>query len=159
MPRLLGGLCAATTAGSSNSKLDAHACSREHVDEHVDAEQIDLATNKIAYPWLGDSKEIRCRALRQFARLNKPPDFHHQLRAKPQALSLLRSKAQVSEHVPGRLLNFHVSLTGAPPLQQIAQSRFGELQIILSGLSALFLECMNHVGSFFKLCDVKDPVL
>ena len=109
MPRLLGGLCAATTAGSSNSKLDAHACSREHVDEHVDAEQIDLATNKIAYPWLGDSKEIRCRALRQFARLNKAPDFHHQLRAKPQALSLPRSKAQVSEHVPGRLLNFHVS--------------------------------------------------
>jgi hypothetical protein len=152
-------LCAATTPGSSNSKLDAHACSREHVDERVDAEQIDLATNKIAYPWLGSSKQMRCRALRQFARLDKAPDFHHQLRAKPQALSLFRFETQVSEHVPGRSLNFHVSLSSAAFLQQIAQSRFGQLQIILGGLSTFFLEGMNDVDSFFKLCDVKNPVL
>lgn len=109
MPGLLGGLRAATTAGASNSKLNAHSRSCEHIDERIDAEQVDLAANKIAYPWLGDSEKIRCRALRQFACLDETPDFHHQLRAKPQALSFFRSETQVSEHVPGRPLNLHVS--------------------------------------------------
>jgi hypothetical protein len=106
-------LCAATAA-ARNSKLDTHSCSREHVDERVDAEQIDFPANKIANAWLGDPKEIRCRALRQFARLDETPDSNHQLRAKPQALGLLRSESQVAEHVPARLLNLHYRVSFLP---------------------------------------------
>jgi hypothetical protein len=102
-----GGLSAATTFDAGDSKLNAHSASGQHVDKRVDAEQVDLAANEIANSRLGNSKEVRSRTLRQFARSDKTPDFHHQLRAKPQALSLLRSEANVSEDIPRRPLNLH----------------------------------------------------
>jgi hypothetical protein len=100
-------LSAATTVDARDSKLNAHSSAREHVDQRVYAEQVDLATNEIAYPRLGNSKEVCRRTLRQFARPDKTPYFHHQLSAKPQALSLLRSEANISEHIPRRLLKLH----------------------------------------------------
>ncbi len=66
----------------------------------IDAEQVDLAAHKVTDPWLIDSEEFCCRALRQFARLDQVPKLNHQLRAELQALGLLRAKAEVSEHVP-----------------------------------------------------------
>jgi hypothetical protein len=91
----------------SDSKLYAHSCSRQHVHQRVDAEEVDLATNEVADPRLRHAKEARRRTLSKFARLDEAPNFHHQLRAKPQALSFFRSEAKVSEHIPGRLLNLH----------------------------------------------------
>jgi hypothetical protein len=102
-----GGLGAATTIDASDTKLDTHSRAREHVDQRVDAEKVDLAANKIADPWLSDSKEGCCRTLREFACLNQRPCFHHQLGAKPQALGLPGSEAKVTEDVPAGLLNLH----------------------------------------------------
>src|SRR5260370_15657676 len=102
-----GGLSAATTFEDRDSKLNAHSSGREHGDQRVDTEQIDLAANEIANPRLGNSKELCRRTLGQFARPDKTRDFHHQLSATPQALSLLRSEANIPEHIPRRLLNLH----------------------------------------------------
>jgi hypothetical protein len=102
-----GGLGAATTINGSDSKLDAHSCTRKHVDQRVDAEQVYLAANKIADPRLRNSQEACRRTLREFTRLNQTPDLHHQLGAKPQALSLLRTEAKIPEDVTAGLLNLH----------------------------------------------------
>lgn len=91
----------------SDAKLNTHSCSREHVDERVDAEQVYLATNKIADPRLRYPKEACRRALSKLACLDETANFHHQLRAQPQAFRLLRSETEISEHIPGRTLNFH----------------------------------------------------
>jgi hypothetical protein len=111
-----GGLCAAPTVDARDSKLNAHSCAREHIDERVEAEQVDLAANEIANPRLGNSKEVCRRTLGQFARPDKARDFHHQLRAKPQALSFFRSEANISEHIPRRLLNLHSQISCRHPL-------------------------------------------
>ncbi|MFZ0680143.1 hypothetical protein [Candidatus Binatus sp.] len=104
---LLGGLSAAPTVEARDSKLDAYSSAREHVHKGVNAEQIDLATNQIAYARLGYTKEVCRSTLGQFARPDEAPDFYHQFRAKPQALGFPCSEAKVSEHIPGRALNFY----------------------------------------------------
>jgi hypothetical protein len=100
-------LSAPTTVDAEDSKLNAYSSVGEHIDQRIDAEQVDLATNEIADPGLRNSKEVCGRTLRQFARLDKTPDFHHQLRAKAQTLSFLRSETNIPEHIPGRLLYLH----------------------------------------------------
>ncbi|MFZ2061336.1 MAG: hypothetical protein WAU82_10030 [Candidatus Binatus sp.] len=100
-------MSAATTVYAGNSNLNAHSSAREHVHKRVDAEQVDLATNQIAYARLGDSKEVCRRTLGQLARPDETPDFYHQFRAKPQALGLPCSEAKVSEHIPNSTLYLH----------------------------------------------------
>ena len=85
-------------AGRQEAKLDSDPRAGQHVDETLDAEQIDFPANKIADPGLGYSKELRGGVLRQLARLDYLPEFRHQLSAQPQALGLLRSEPEVSEH-------------------------------------------------------------
>src|ERR1700685_3419092 len=104
---LSGGLRAATTVRASDSKLDAHSRPREHVDERVDTEQVDLAAHKIADAWLRNAQQACRRTLRQFVSLNETPDFNHQFRTKPQALGLLRAEAKIPKDVSGGLLNLH----------------------------------------------------
>jgi len=100
-------LSAATTVHARNSKLNAHSSARKHVHKGVDTEQVDLATNQIAYARLCDPKEVCRRTLCQFARPDETPDFYHQFRAKPQAFRLPRPEAKVSKHIPDRMLNLH----------------------------------------------------
>jgi len=83
------------------AKLDLYSCARQHVNQSLDAEQVDFSANQIAYPGLGYSKELRGGVLRQLARLDQSPEFHHQLSAQPQALGLFRSEPDISEHISG----------------------------------------------------------
>jgi hypothetical protein len=70
-------------AGRQEAKLDPDTRAGQHVDESLDAEQVDFPTNKIADPGLGYSKELRGGVLRQLACLDCPPEFRHQLSAQP----------------------------------------------------------------------------
>jgi hypothetical protein len=94
-------LVAWMAAGGRESKLDPDTRAGQHVDEGLDAEQVYFAANKIADPGLGYPKEFRGGVLRQLACPDEPLEFHHQLSAQAQALSLLRSESEVSEHVSG----------------------------------------------------------
>jgi hypothetical protein len=44
-------------------------------------------------------------------------------------------------------------------LKQLAESRFGQVQIVTGRFSAFLFKCVEHMDGFFKLCDVKNPVL
>jgi hypothetical protein len=94
-------LVARRAARWSEPKLDADAGAGQHVDEGLDAEQLDLSADKVADAGLGYSEELRGGVLRQLACLDQALQFRHQLSAQPKAFGLLRSEPKVFEHVSG----------------------------------------------------------
>jgi hypothetical protein len=77
---------------------------REHLDQRVNAESVDLAGHQVAHLWLAYAEELRRGSLGQFARANHPDEFDHQIRANAKTLRLVRRKPDVEEHVSARPL-------------------------------------------------------
>src|SRR5882724_5775204 len=153
---------------STHVHSHAYARTRQHVDEGVDAEQLDLAAHEVANPRLRHAEQLCCRGLRELPSLDQPLDLDHQVRPDLEARSLLRPKAEVAEHVPGRPLHSYPSheclplaragLPAPPVPQDIAESFPGEVYVLSPRLSGLLLEGVKNVDPFVKLCQVDHPV-
>src|SRR5439155_25077360 len=153
---------------STHVHSHAYARTRQHVDEGVDAEQLDLAAHEVANPRLRHAEQLCCRGLRELPSLDQPLDLDHQVRPDPEARTLLRPKAEVAEHVPGRPLHSYPSheclplaragLPAPPVPQDIAESFPGEVYVLSCRLSGLLLEGVQNVDPFVKLCQVDHPV-
>lgn len=94
----------ATTA-RSDTNLNTHAGTRQHLDQPVNTEEIDLAAYQVADPRLSHTEQLSSRRLSHFPSLYQPRDLHHQLCPQLQALGLLTAEPQITEHVPARPLN------------------------------------------------------
>src|SRR5690349_14901373 len=85
----------------------AHTASRpgQHVDEAVDAEELNLAAHEIANPRLRHSEQLRCFRLREPALVHQFSNSRHQTGSDPQVSSLVGVEAEISKHVTARSLH------------------------------------------------------
>lgn len=73
---------------------------REHIDQRVDAEQVDLAAYQIADARLRDAEQRGGRSLREPLRFEHFANLDHESGPKLQVLRLLPVKPEISEHIP-----------------------------------------------------------
>src|SRR5260370_7610336 len=91
---------------SGNSSLSfhherhTHASMSEHVDQCVNAEQVDLATYQVANARLRDTEECGRSSLREPPCLNLLANLDHASRPQLQILPLLPSNPPISQHLP-----------------------------------------------------------
>src|SRR5262249_51268835 len=71
----------------------------EHLDESVDAEEMDLPAHQVADPRLADSEEPGGLCLGESARLDELREADHQLRSHPQVISTLRRVPKVTKYI------------------------------------------------------------
>src|SRR5713226_7480500 len=76
---------------------DAHM--REHVDQCVDAEQVDFAAYHIADARLRDAEQCGGSSLREPPCLEHLANLDHERRPQPQMLRLLPVKPEIAEHI------------------------------------------------------------
>jgi hypothetical protein len=62
----------------------------DHVDQHIDAEQVDLATHQIGYAWLRHAEQLRGLPLTQSLTFDVVTHRHHQHRPELHILGLDR---------------------------------------------------------------------
>src|SRR5262245_46812933 len=72
----------------------------EHVDQSVDAEELDLSANQIAYARLCNAEELSSVGLSEGFFLDDGAQVTHQDGPDSEVLGLLLGEAQVLEHVP-----------------------------------------------------------
>jgi len=85
-----------------DDQTNASAEASEHVNEGIRAEQVNPATEKVAYPRLGHSENLGSGFLLQATGVDDLLDLDHQVRSDKKMLRLLASESQVTEHVAGR---------------------------------------------------------
>ena len=90
----------------------AYANTSEHVDEGVDAEEVDLSFVEIADAGLSDAEELGGFRLFQTLRFNGLAEVDHQVRADLQVFGFFRGETQILENVSARARDFFFH--GAP---------------------------------------------
>jgi hypothetical protein len=73
----------------------------EHVDESIDAEELDFASDEIADSWLRYSEEFGSLSLSKALFSDDGAKIAHEDRSDPKVFGFLFREAQVLEHVPG----------------------------------------------------------
>ena len=90
----------------------------KHCDQSVHTEALDLATDEITHPRLGDTKQLGRLHLGQGPLCNQRTQRHHEIGTHPEVLRLLRSEAQIPKHIAARALapslDHHALLQSAP---------------------------------------------
>ena len=71
----------------------------EHVNQGVDAEEIDPTANQVTDPGLSHSKQPGRRSLTKTAVLDETPHGDHERRANPQVLGLIFAEAEIPEYI------------------------------------------------------------
>src|SRR3990172_8901955 len=103
------GLCAAGRLGnmpaSLEDKANLNTSLRQHLHQHVNAEQVDPAPDEIADARLRHAEQLRGCGLRQPPSLDQLAYVDHELRAQPQILGFLGVEPEVPEHVATRTLH------------------------------------------------------
>jgi hypothetical protein len=145
----------------SDDQAYATPGSREHVDEAVDAEELDLAAHEIANPRLRYTKEPSGLGLRESAIVNELPNTRHQSGTDPQMSGLVRVEAEISEYIPTRPLNFrdHGPLPPVPCSNDFGVSRSPKLDIRLPRPLGLLLEGVQHVDPLSERRHIEHPIL
>src|SRR5947208_8552245 len=100
MPGALGD--SGTPARGLKDDLGADAELGEHVDQGVDAEEVDSTAHEVADARLGHAQELGSLALLQPARRNRLLEAQHQFGADLEVQSLIRRETEVAEHVTSR---------------------------------------------------------
>ncbi len=72
------------------TRHDTEACARKHLDQRVNAEQLDLPTHKITDTRLRDTEKISGLGLSQLAGSNQFAQERHKVRANPEVRRLPR---------------------------------------------------------------------
>jgi hypothetical protein len=94
--------------GGGKDDIDVNACAGQHIDQSIDAKEIDPATNKVTDSGLCDTEELGCFPLGEAAVLDEFAYCDHQCRTDSKVLSLIFVKAKISEYVPAGWSDFRV---------------------------------------------------
>lgn len=93
----------------SRADIYANSSAREHVDERVDAEEIDFSPYQIAYVRLADLEQFRGLCLRESPFVEHPPHRRHESRPNAKVLGLILIKRKIGEHISTRLPQLRAS--------------------------------------------------
>ena len=86
--------------------LNWNAGMTQHGNQGIDTETIDLASDKVADPWLSHFKEACGLSLREPPRFNQLAEPNHQVCPNLEILGFLLRKPEVAKYIAGRSSNF-----------------------------------------------------
>src|SRR5262249_44818679 len=173
MCRLRGGawrryslyLCRSPRFGRAamNREPDSYPGAGQHIDQRVDAEEIDLPAYEIADPRLRHPQHLRRRCLRELPARDQAADLNHKVCPEPQAFSLLRREAKILEHVAARAAHPHrhrfpLALPGRT-LCRRARATLSRDRARSMCPAGLLLEGVEHIDAVFEFCDVDHSML
>jgi hypothetical protein len=78
----------------------------KHGDQGIDTEAVDLASDKVADPWLGHAEQACGLSLGETPSLNQLAEPNHQICPDLEILSLFVWESEVPEYVPAGASNF-----------------------------------------------------
>ena|GEM_PF-6771400 len=154
-------------AGSRKHNIYMDSSESKHVDQSINAKEIDPAANEIADPRLSHSKQFSRFRLSKTSILDELSHRDHQARADSKVLGFSLAKAQISKDVPARRsdLRVHGLSTSDPATRFQAISQDvpiplpRKLDVSLGSLPRSLLKSVQNVDSFFKLRHVEDSML
>lgn len=94
-------LCGALPSRGKDN-IDVDSSESKHVDQDIDAKEIDPAANEIADPRLSHSKQFGRLSLGEASILDELSHRDHQDRADPKVFAFSLVKVQISKDVPAR---------------------------------------------------------
>jgi hypothetical protein len=148
---------------SADDEGDLGSGMAEHFNQAINAEPVDLATNKIADSGLRDAHQLGRGSLSQAPCFDKPGQLNHQVGANPKVLGFFNAESKISEDIARGFSNSngHLSLLLVASAQgpDLSQPVSRERQISFAGLPTPFFKSVQDVYRFFEFRHIDDSML